>query len=162
MIRLIHLTVNIANPYSYPLFDNLLCKISNYLLNSSTRITYCLSSLIAIERIYVVLFLNGQWLKKPHIARRLILFTIISILIISAYELVFIQSQISSDDGYNAICVLNFPSNYPFWKVLHKVVTIMNALLPFLINLCSTIVIICVVTKKKMNANVRAIRKCID
>jgi uncharacterized membrane protein YidH (DUF202 family) len=63
-IRLIHRTVNISNPYSYPTFDNALCKISSYLLTSSTHTTYWLSSLIAIERIYVVLFLNEQWLKK--------------------------------------------------------------------------------------------------
>jgi hypothetical protein len=160
VIRFIHLTVNISDLYNDPSLDNIFCKMSNYLLISSTRIIYWLGSLIAIERIYVTLFLNGHWLKKPHIARCLILFTLIIILIVSAYELAFIESQISSDDGQNAMCVLNFPLNYSFWKELHKAVTIINTLVPFLINLCCTIGIICIVTKKKMNANARGNSKC--
>jgi mannose/fructose/N-acetylgalactosamine-specific phosphotransferase system component IID len=78
----------------------------------------------------------------------------------SAYHLVFIQSEVSSDEGHNAICVLNIPLNNHSWKVVHKVVTIINALIPFLVNLCCTITIIYIVTKKKMNANVRHTGKC--
>jgi hypothetical protein len=162
IIRVIHLAVNIVYPYSSLAFDNTICKMLSYLLTSSNRIIYWLSSFIAIERIYVALFLNGQWLKKPHIARRLIFSIILSVLIINSYELAFIQSQIGHNDGHNAICVLIFPYNNRSWKELHKAVTIINALIPFLINLCCTTGIICVVTKKKMNANVRDNRKKIE
>jgi hypothetical protein len=132
-----------------------MCKISSYLLVSSTRIIYWFSSLIAIERLYVTLFFSGQWLKKPHTARRLVLIIILSILITSAYELVFIKSQISSDDGYSSMCVLNLPTNYSFWKTWHLMITVINASIPFLINLTCTIAIIYAVAKKKVKLNQR-------
>ena len=159
VIRFVHLVMNIANPYSHILLDNMICKLSSYFLTSTTRIIYWLSSLIAIERIYVTLFLNGRWLKKPRIARCLILVTIITVLLVTGYELHFMQSQVSSDDGTHSMCVFNFPVKYSYWKEHHKIVSIINPLIPFLINLCCTIGIIYIVTKKKMNANVRSVRK---
>ncbi len=103
----------------------------------------------------MTLFFNENWLKKPHIARRLVLIIIFSILITTAYELVFIRSQISSDDGHNFMCVLNFPGNYSFWKTWHLVITVINASIPFLINLSCTIAIIYAVAKKKVKLNQR-------
>ncbi|CAF1296853.1 unnamed protein product, partial [Adineta ricciae] len=151
VIRLIHLTLNISDFYSNPIFDNFICKISNYLLSSTTRIIYWLNSLIAIERVCVVLFLNKNWLKQKYIARRFIICITMCILVINAYELVFIQSEIRVNEENSTVCVLNFSLNNHLWKILHKIVTIINALLPFLINLCCTIMIIYISTKNKMN-----------
>ena len=159
VIRFTHLTINIASPYSFHQFDMIFCKLSNYFLVTSTRLTQLLSSLIAIERLYVVVFLNGNWLKKPHIARRIIFVTTLIILIISAYELVFIDLQKSSDDGINAICVLSFPRDSRVWNDVHFTVMVITSLTPFVINLVCTIGIICIVTKKKMNASMQDICK---
>ena len=136
------------------------CKLFNYFLITSTRLTQLLSSLIAIERLYVVLFLNGNWLKKPHIARRLIIITTLIIVIIGAYELAFIDLQNSSDDGIHSICAMQFPLDSRVWPLLHFTVMTITSLTPFLINLVCTIGIICIVTKKKMNANMRDLCKC--
>ena len=155
VVRLIHLTLNIASPYSSPTLDGVLCRTSSYLLTTSTRMTYWLSSLIGIERVYVALFVNGQWLKKPHIARRIIVLAVVTILTVNAYQLVFIRSQISSDDGLNSMCTITFPTASTLWSSLHSTVTIIDSVAPFCINLLCTVGIICLVTKKKMNATRR-------
>ena len=154
-LRLIHLTLNISSPYSFPALDNALCKTSNYLLAASTRLTYWLGSLVAIERVYVALFVNGQWLKKPQIAQRIIAMAAVTILTVSAYQLAFIHSRISSDDGNNAMCTISFPSDRPVWLKLHIAMTVIDSVGPFLTNLVCTVSIICLVTKKKMNATGR-------
>ncbi|CAF2198648.1 unnamed protein product [Rotaria magnacalcarata] len=147
------MTANTFNPYSFPTFDTIFCKLVNYCLLTSTRITYWLSSLIAIERLYVVVFLSGRWLKNPYIARRISFAIVATIFLLSAYELAFIKSEISGGDGSVAVCVMIFPVDDPTWKDLHNSVVIIDSLTPFLIDLISTIDIICIVTKKKMNAN---------
>ena len=154
-VRLIHLTLNITASHSSPSVNSGLCKTSNYLLTTSTRLTYWLGSLIAIERVYVAWFVNGQWLKKPHIARRIIALTVLTILVVSAYEWAFIHSQISSDDGSHAMCAITFPTGSPVWFKVHTAVTIIDSLVPFTINLLCTVAIICLVTKKRMNATAR-------
>ena len=159
VIRFLHLTADTINSYSSPSFDAMFCKLANYCLLTSTRITYWLSSLIAIERLYVVVFLNGHWLKSPHIARRISFIIMITVLIASAYELAFIKSEISGGDGEVAVCVMIFPINAPAWTYLHNTIMIIDSLVPFLINLVCTIGIICIITKKKMNANVQAVCK---
>ena len=159
VIRFTHLTININSQYSFPGLDAIFCKLSNYFLVTSTRLTQWLSSLIAIERLYVVVFLNAHWLKKPHIARRIIIISTLIILTISAYELVFIDSRESSDDGSNTICALTFPLDSTAWNHLHVTVMIITSMIPFLINLVCTLGIICIVTKKKMNANKRDVCK---
>ena len=151
-LRLIHLTLNISSSYSSPMLDNALCKASNYLLTTSNRLTYWLSSLVAIERVYVALFVNGQWLKSPRIARRIIALTVLVILTVSAYQLVFVHSRISSDDGNNSMCSIIFPANSILWLKLHGAMTVIDSVGPFLINLVCTVSIICLVTQKKMNA----------
>jgi hypothetical protein len=157
--RLTHLTINITSHRFNPLLDIILCKLLSYLLTASSRITYWLVSLVAFERTYITLFLNGQWFKKPYVARRIIFVTLLGILSTGAYELVFITSHADFNNGKGAICVLNFPSDNPVWTYIHQVVTVTNAILPILINLCCMITISCIVVKKKMNISTRDISK---
>ena len=78
--RLIHLIVNISKTTSSSsVWDDVLCKSLNYFLSSSSRMVYWLTSLISIERLYTTAFINGQWLRKPHIARRLIALILINV-----------------------------------------------------------------------------------
>jgi hypothetical protein len=150
--RLIHLAINITGLHSHPLINHYLCKILSYLLTSSSRMVYWLSSLVAIERVYMTLFLNGRWLRKPYIARRLIVFTVISILISDIHELIFVKSLFGINDGKGGMCVIEFPINYrSTWLLFHLILSIMNSILPLLINICCTITISCIVLKKKMN-----------
>ncbi len=153
--RLIHLSLIITSLHSHTTLDTVLCKLLSYLLSCSSRIPYYLSSLVAIERLYITLFLNGQWLKKPHIARRLIALTIIGITSTAAYELVFVNFQPDINDGNGAMCVVEFPpSTRSAWMLIHQIVSIGHSILPLLINICCTITISCVVTKKKIKTYV--------
>ena len=150
--RLIHLAISITSTSSASNWNNILCKLLNYFLLSSGRMVFWFSSLIAIERLYMTLVLNGRWLKQPHIARRLIALTIIGILLTTLYELFFYKSLFIADISQRSMCVFEFPMAYRYqWTTLHLLISTLNALVPLLINLCSTITISVVVVKKRMN-----------
>ena len=151
-LRLIHLAVNISTPYISVTLDGVLCKVSNYLLTASTRLIYWLSSLVAVERVYVASFINGQWLNKPRIARRIIALTVVSILGANAYQLLITHSHVDRDDENNAMCTVTFPSDSSNWLRPRGPVTAIGSVGPFAINLICTMAIICLVTQKKINA----------
>jgi hypothetical protein len=113
---------------------------------------YWLSSLVAIEHVYMTLFLNGSWLRKPHIARHLIVFTVISILMSDIHERIFIKSlpEITTSNG--GMCVIEFPiKSQSSWTLFHLIVSIINSIFALLINICCTMTISFVVAKKKIN-----------
>jgi hypothetical protein len=157
--RLTHLTLNTTNFRSDPQLDTIYCKLLNYLLIAFSRIPYWFVSLIAIERVYTTIFLRGQWLKKPHIAKRLIMIMVSIILITGSYELYFVESHIDLNTDNGAVCTLNFPHAQHIWINIHKIVIVIHTLVPFLINIGCTMTISCIIIKKKMNINVRAVRK---
>jgi hypothetical protein len=159
VLRLIHLILNTNNFRSNPRVDKIFCKILNYLLIAFSRIPYWFVSLIAIERVYTTFFLRGQWLNKPLIAKRLIMIMVSIILITGSYELVFVESHIDLITGNGAVCTLYFPRNQYIWTTIHKIVTVIHTLLPFLINICCTITISCIIIRKKMNINGRTVGK---
>ena len=151
--RLIHLIVKTTDDSSSSasLFDDLLCKFLNYFLSSLTRLVYWLTSLISIERVYMTIFINGQWLKKPRIARRFILLTFFIVFLTDLYELFFYKSLPNLSTGQGSICVLEISKNdRTRWMTFHLLFLILNSLIPFLINLFSTIIIIVIIIRKKM------------
>ncbi|CAF1487199.1 unnamed protein product [Adineta steineri] len=150
--RLVHLAMILTGLHTQPVLANYLCKILNYLLTSSGRMVYWLSSLVAIERAYMTLFLNGRWLKKPYVARRLIIITVAGILITGMYELFFVKVLFGVHHNNDGMCVLDFPiTGRSAWDLAHSLISIMNSVLPLLINICCTITISCVIIKNKMN-----------
>ena len=152
VIRLIHLLVQISDTSPSSISDDVLCKSLNYLLSSSTRLVYWLTSLISIERLYTTVSLRGHWLKQPHIARRLILFIFSVVFVSDLYELFFYKSFSSSIDGQGSICLLQISAtDRSRWLTFHLLFLILHSLLPFLINLFSTITICLIVVKKKIN-----------
>jgi hypothetical protein len=156
-LRLTHLTLNTTDFRSDPRVDKVFCKTLNYLLIAFSRIPYWFVSLIAIERVYTTFFLRGQWLKKPHIAKRLIMITVSIILITGSYELHFVESHIDTENG--AVCMLHFRRDQHIWTNIHKIVTVTHTIVPFLINICCTMTISCIIIRKKMNINVRTVCK---
>ena len=151
-LRLIHLAVNISASYQSFTLDGILCKVSNYLLTASTRLIYWLSTLVAIERVYVALFINGQWLNKPLIARRIIPLTVVTIFGVSAYQLLVTHLPIDRGDENNALCSVTFSASSSNWLRPSGPITVIDSVGPFLINMVCTVSIICLVTQKKMNA----------
>ena len=149
--RLIHFIMKITDGSSSSMLDDFLCKFLNYFLSSSTRLVYWLTSLISIERVYMTIFINGQWLKKPRIARRLIILTFVVVFLTDLYELFFYKSLPNLSTGQGSICVLEISKNHrTLWMTFHLLFLLLHSLLPFLINLFSTIIIIVIIVNKKM------------
>ena len=150
--RLLFLIVKIGTTSSSSgIWDDLLCKSLNYFLSSFTRLVYWLTSLISIERVYMTIFINGQWLKKPRIARRLILFVFFVIFITDLYVLFFYKALPGVENGQGSMCVLEISkSDRTLWMTFHLLCLLLNSLFPFLINLFSTITIILIIVNKKM------------
>jgi hypothetical protein len=106
-LRLTHLTLNTTGFRSNSSVDRIFCKILNYLLISSDRIPYWFFSLIAIERVYITIFIRGQWLNKPHIAKRLLMIM-----------LSFVTSRRSCHRSFQILVFLGFQARfffYPFY-----------------------------------------------
>jgi hypothetical protein len=157
LARLLHLIPNITETSSLSSMTNdLLCKSLNYLLSSFTRMVYWLTSLISIERLYTTLFLRVQWLKQPHIARRLILLTFFTVFISDLYELFFYESFSTQTDeqSHGSICVLDISSDDRFlWTTFHLLLLIPHSLLRFLVNLFSTITICLIIINKMIRTS---------
>ena len=150
--RLIHLVVNMNELHSHPTVHAYMCKIFVYLLTTSSRMVYWLSSLVAIERLYMTLFLNGRWLRKPRVARRLIYLTLIIVLLSDFYELIFVKSFLRVNNDNGGMCVMEFPiESRSIWTLYHLSMSIIHSIFPFIINLCSTLIISYVVARNRFN-----------
>ena len=88
---LIHLSVIIAFSRSSLIMDNVLCKLFSYSLSCFPRLLYRYSSLVAPERIYTAILLNGQWFEQTHIGRRLLVSMFIFVFVRATYEIAFIE-----------------------------------------------------------------------
>ena len=150
--RLIHLTCTLSPFPSHPIIDDLLCRLLNYSLTCFTRFVYWLISFVSLERAYTSVFLNKQWLKQAHIARRLMIFTFVVICLSAVDELLFLKSFSSREAGSGSMCIIAYPAETrSMWIRIHQVVSVVNLLLPLLINICCTSTIIGIVIQIKMN-----------
>jgi hypothetical protein len=114
--------------------------------------SYWLMGMVAIERVYVTWYLRGTWLKSPRIAKRIVATIIIGIAVFDVHELIYYQSiedPKSSDMNNSTWCVTSYPSVIATYN---QVNIILNYILPFLINLLSTIILIILVTRKRVTA----------
>ena len=150
-LRFVYLTVNLSTSNSWTEFDTIGCKALHFILALTTRLTYLLGSLIAIERFYVVLFLHGRWLKSPKIARRIFCLVFVIIFIVSLDDWIFVTSEQNRDYGNISICIISIPSNSTALKFIQIIVTCIEYLTPVLINLICTLGIIIKVFLKKAN-----------
>ena len=154
--RLVHIMLGLSTSASQSIRSDLFCKVFTYSLTSFTRLSFWLSTFVTLERVYTTVFITKQWFKQPHIARRLIVIKITIILISASYELIFTKSFSNIDERSGTICVTEFPLNHQtLWTVLHQIITVMNFLLPILINIGCTLTIIVVVLRTKMNLHQR-------
>lgn len=149
--RVIHLTVSITRMQS-SVVNTVLCKIFNYCLTCSTRISYWLSSWVALERVYTTIFLHNQWFKQPHIARRLVLITCVIVALTAVDELFFMKSFSTVDGGHGSMCIADFSLIHRSLRLLlHQLISITNLVVPLLINICLTLVIVTKVIRTKLN-----------
>ena len=132
-----------------------LCKVLSYLLACTSRMSYWLMGMVAIERVYVTWYMQGTWLKSPRIAKRIIASVIIGIMVADIHELGYYQSiedPKSLDANNSRWCV----TSYPFGIATYNQVNIiLNYILPFLINFVSTIILITLITRKRAIATTK-------
>jgi 7 transmembrane receptor (rhodopsin family) len=157
--RLIHIMVIITMSRSSQLVDDLFCKLLSYLLTCLTRLSSWLPAFVALERVYTTIFLSKHWFKQPRIARSLMLLTFALVFLSAVDELVFVKSFTSIEDANSTMCVIEYPSRRrSMWISIHQVVAVSHFLLPLVINLCSTLTIMSIIIKNKMN--IRGTEKC--
>lgn len=156
IFKFLHLVLSIKS-YTIDLFSNtILCKVLTYLLACSSRMSYWLMGMVAIERVYVTWFLNGTWLKRPRTAKFIIATIIIGISIFDVHELIYYQSikdPKSIDTNNSTWCVTSYP---PGVAIYHRVNIILNYVLLFLINFLSTIILIVLIVRKRAIATAKS------
>jgi hypothetical protein len=149
LLKLLHLILSIKGYIVHHLTNLILCKVLSYLLACTSRMSYWLMSMVAIERVYVTWYITGTWLKSPRIAKRIIATVIIGILTFDVHELIYYQSiedPKSLDMKNSTLCV----TSYPFRVATYNQVNIiLNYILPFLINLLSTITLIILIIRQR-------------
>jgi len=114
--------------------------------------SYWLMGMVAIERVYVTWYLTGTWLKSPRIAKYIIAAIVIGIVAFDVHELIYYQSIEDPklfDINNSTWCVTSYP---PTIATYNQVNIILNYVLPFLINLLSTIILIILITRRRVTA----------
>ena len=152
LLKLLHLILTIKGYVVHHLLNTILCKVLSYLLVCSSRISYWLMAMVAIERVYVVWHLKGTWLKSPRIAKCIMAAIIIEIIVGDIHEPIFYQSiedPKSLEMNNNTWCVTSYPSVI---VIYNQVNVVLNYILPFLINVISTIILIILVIRGRTRA----------
>jgi hypothetical protein len=119
--------------------------------------SYWLMGMIAIERVYVTWYLKGTWLKSPRIAKRIIVTIIVGIVVFDVHELIYYQSiedPKSLDMNNSTWCVTSYAS---IIATYNQVNIILNYVIPFLINLLSTIILVTLITRKRATATTKKV-----
>ncbi|CAF0959549.1 unnamed protein product [Didymodactylos carnosus] len=110
-------------------------------------ISYWLMAFVTIERMYIALHTNEQWLKSPKIAKRIVLLIIIGTLASHAHE--FIYYDIVQDSKYTqhgTWCVTKYN---PILSVYNQINTFIQYLVPFFINFILTVILISLIAHKR-------------
>jgi hypothetical protein len=119
--------------------------------------SYWLMGMVAIERVYVTWHLQGTWLKSPRIAKRIIIAIVIGIVMFDVHEVLyyqFIEDPKSTDMNNSTWCVPSYPS---IIATYNQVNIILNYVMPFLINLLSTIILVILITRKRATATTKKV-----
>lgn len=157
VLKLIHLVLSVKGYIIHHMVNTVLCKVLSYLLVCSCRMSYWLTGMVAIERVYVTWYLNGSWLNSPRIAKRITAAVIIAIMLLDVHELIYYQSIEDPklvDTSNSTWCVTSYPLVVATYN---RVNIIINCLIPLLINLLSTIIISILIIRKRATAVARKI-----
>lgn len=143
LLKVIHITLGSNGTLFYHSSFNLYsCKIVSYLLSVCTRITYWLTSLVTIERLWIVLFPTSNILKKPPVAFGLIFFFILGVFGMHVHEVLYYITII--DPSYVNINITLCVTNYvqPFISIYNRVNVLIHYFAPFLIQFFSITILI--------------------
>ncbi len=155
LLKLIHIVLSIKSYIVHQLINTILCKVLSYLLSCTIRMSYWLMCMVAIERVNVTWYLQGAWMKNPRIAKRIIVTIIVGIVVCNIHEAIFYQSiedPKSSDTNNSTWCVTSYPV---IIEKYNQVNIILNYVLPFLINLVSTVMLMVLVIRKRATSKLK-------
>ena len=154
-LKMLHLVLSMKGYIVHHLLNTILCKVLSYLVACTSRMSYWLMSMVAIERVYVTWSLRGTWLKSPRTAKCVISAIIIGILALDVHEIIYYESIEDPkflDINNSTWCVTSYASAV---STYNKINVILNYILPFLINLLSTIILIVLITMKRAAATAK-------
>jgi hypothetical protein len=147
LFKIIHIILGSNGTlFYYENFNLYPCKIISYLLSVFTRITYWLTSFVAIERLCLVLFPTSATLKNPRRVLGLSIFVILFVSSMHIHEAMYYTTIV--DHSYTAINITLCVTNYAQSSVstYNRVNVLVHYLIPFLLQIISiTILIIQVV-----------------
>ncbi|CAM2722571.1 unnamed protein product [Rotaria socialis] len=149
LLKLIHTVFSIKGHIVHHTMNTISCKILSYFLSCTSRMSYWLMGMVAVERVYVTWYLKGTWLKSPRIAKCIIATIIVGIVVSNIHEVIFYQSiedPKSSDTNNSTWCVTSYPSIIATYNQAN---VILNYIMPFLINFLSTIILTILIIRKK-------------
>ncbi len=136
----------------------ILCKSITFLLTCFTRLCFWLTTFVSIERVCVTLYpISGIWIRKPKLAKIIIIFTIVYIFGLHSHELIYYN--IVPDVKYTkngTWCVTQYNKQV---SVYNQAITVFNYIIPCLINFVSALILILVLACKRANTNRQ--RSCI-
>ena len=161
LFKLIHLVLSVKGFIVHQMINRILCKVLSYLVVCSTRISYWLMGFVAVERVYVTCYVKAIWLKSPRIAKRIIGIIVIVMIICDIHQLIYyesIEDPKSLDMTNSTWCV----TSYPFLiGIYNQIIIIFNYVLPFLINILSTLILIIRIVRRRNLAKKKDHRRSI-
>ncbi|CAF0979211.1 unnamed protein product [Didymodactylos carnosus] len=150
LLKVIHVLLGTKGMIWNSLWNTIWCKLVSFILSAFTRISYWLTGLVTIERLYVILYPKGLWLKKPAIAKHIILIIVVLTLGSHVHELVeyyIVQDPKYSEHG--TWCVTQFST---VLSIYNQVNIFIHYSIPVLINFISTFISIILIARKRANA----------
>ena len=141
---------------SVGLTNNISCKIISYLLSVSTRSTYWLTSWITINRLLTTIYPVSLRVKNPYLAIYISLGTLLIVLLMHVHEILFYQTIQESDFSVSG-CFANF--RYSAIKVYNRFNTLIHYLVPFCIQIISTILLFIFIARIRVKAKGKTINK---
>ena len=143
LLKVIHIILGTNGTlFYYENFNLYSCKIVSYLLSVFTRITYWLTSFVAMERLCLVLFPTAPTMKNLRRVFALIVAVIIFVFGMHIHEMIYYRTII--DHSYTStditLCVTNYSQSS--LSTYSRVNILIHYFIPFLIQIISVTILI--------------------
>ncbi len=143
LLKIIHIILGSNGIlFYYESLDLYSCKVISYLLSVFTRITYWLTSFVAIERLYVFLFPTSVTVKNPRLALGLSIFAILAVSGMHVHEVLHYTAIVDpSNKSVNVtLCITSCPQSSV--SMYNRVNVLVHYFIPFLIQVISIMVVV--------------------
>lgn len=130
--------------------NHIICKLLSYFLSITTRSSHWLTSWVTVERVYMVVFPFGTLLRKPRLALRISLTTII---VTAALHTIELMTYISITDMFGkSVCTTSMSSTVAAYSRINVFV---HYFAPFCIQIVSISFLILFAARSRSRTNHR-------